>query len=136
MGACCQTNSEELKTEVIIKNTQDKRSATPTPASLTPAPLNTNENEDKALKKEVEDIWKKYDINNNGVLDKKEAYAFLDDMMKEVTGQAPTQEEIESNFRILDEDQSGDVSKEEAFKFIKGYRIGHSLREMLMFASD
>ena len=91
-----------------MKRTQDIRSATPTPA-----PLNTNENEDVALKKEVDDIWKKYDTNNNGVLDKKEAYAFLDDMMKEVTGQATTQEEIESNFRILDEDHSGDVSKEE-----------------------
>ena len=91
-----------------MKRTQDIRSATPTPA-----PLNTNENEDVALKKEVDDIWKKYDTNNNGVLSQKEAYAFLEDMMKEVTGQAPTQEEIESNFRILDEDHSGDVSKEE-----------------------
>ena len=132
MGACCQTNSEELKTEVILKKTQDKKSTAPTPV----APLSTNENEDIALKQEVEDIWKKYDTNNNGVLSKKEAYAFLEDMMKEVTGDAPTQDEIESNFRILDEDQSGDVSKEETYKFIQGYRIGHSLREMMMLAED
>ena len=52
--------------------------------------------------------------------------------MEEVTGEAPTQEEIESNFKILDEDKSGDVTKEETFKFIKGYRIGHALKEMMI----
>ena len=66
------------------------------------------------------------------MLDQKEAYAFLKDMMEEVTGDAPTQEEIESNFKILDEDKSGDVTKEETFKFIKGYRIGHALKEMMI----
>ena len=107
MGACCQTNTEELKTEVVtVKKPQEKKAAAP-------APFNTNENEDIALKQEVEDIWKKYDTNNNGVLNRKEAYAFLEDMMKEVTGLVPTHDEIESNFRILDEDHSGDVSKEE-----------------------
>ena len=93
-------------------------------------------NEDKKLQEEVEEIWAKYDINKNGVLDQKEAYAFLDDIMNEVTGQHPTQQEIESNFKILDEDGSGDVSKEETFKFIKGYRIGHALREMMMFSEE
>ena len=71
-------------------------------------------NEDKKLQEEVEEIWAKYDINKNGVLDQKEAYAFLDDIMHEVTGQHPTHQEIESNFKILDEDGSGDVSKDEA----------------------
>ena len=48
MGACCQTNSEEIKTEVVL----------PPAAPLTAVtPLGTNEREDVALKKEIEDIW-------------------------------------------------------------------------------
>ena len=131
MGAnCCQSNEVEVKNEVNLKNMEPKKMD----AKTAPAVMGTNE--DVKLRQEVEDIWTKYDTNNNGVLDQKEAYAFLDDMMREVTGQAPTQEEIESNFRILDEDQSGDVTKEETYKFIKGYRIGHALREMMMFSEE
>ena len=47
MGACCQTNSEEIKTEVVL----------PPAAPLAVTPLGTNEREDIALKKEIEDIW-------------------------------------------------------------------------------
>ena len=85
MGAnCCQSNEVEVKNEVNLKNVEPKKMDTKT----APAVMGTNE--DAKLRQEVEDIWTKYDTNNNGVLDQKEAYAFLDDMMREVTGQAPT----------------------------------------------
>ena len=132
MGAtCCGNNESESKSEVNLKNMAKEPSA---PQTRPPAIMGTNE--DIKLRDEVDAIWLKYDLNKNGVLDRDEAYAFLKDMMSEVTGQIPTQEEIESNFRILDEDGSGDVSKEETYKFIKGYRIGHALREMMLFSTE
>ena len=45
--------------------------------------------------------------------------------MQEVTGQEPSQKEIDMNFETMDLDGSGDIDKEEAFKFLKGYKIGH-----------
>ena len=45
--------------------------------------------------------------------------------MKEVTGEEPTKADIERNFTTMDLDKSGDIDKEEAFKFLKGYKIGH-----------
>ena len=49
-------------------------------------------------------------------------------MMFEVSGNIPSKEEVDSNLKLLDEDNSGDVTKEEAYKFIEGYRIGQILR--------
>ena len=51
--------------------------------------------------------------------------------MKEVTGNDPSQEELERNFEIMDEDMSGDIDKEEALKFLKGFRIGHALKALM-----
>ena len=133
MGAtCCGSNEVESKSEVNLKNMANNEPQAP--AARPPAILGSVE--DIKLRDEVDAIWSKYDQNKNGVLDREEAFAFLKDMMAEVTGQAPTQEEIESNFKILDEDGSGDVSKEETYKFIKGYRIGHTLREMMLFSTE
>ena len=110
-AACCQSNTDEKAEFKLEKNVEDVSLMKP---DSTSKPVIMGTNEDKKLQEEVDEIWAKYDINKNGVLDQKEAYAFLDDMMNEVTGQHPTQQEIESNFKILDEDGSGDVSKEEA----------------------
>ena len=85
-------------------------------------------NEDMTLKQEVEQIWMKYDHNKNGVLEYNEAYEFLKDMMYEVSGNFPSKDQIDSNLKLLDEDNSGDVTKEEAYKFIEGFRIGQILR--------
>ena len=49
-------------------------------------------------------------------------------MMFECSGNMPSKEDIDSNLKLLDEDKSGDVTKEEAYKFIEGYRIGQILR--------
>ena len=38
--------------------------------------------------------------------------------MKEVTGKDPSEKELERNFQIMDLDKSGDIDKEEAFKFL------------------
>ena len=51
--------------------------------------------------------------------------------IEEVTGEAPTEDELERNFEIMDEDHSGDIDKEEAIKFLKGFRIGHALKNLM-----
>ena len=62
------------------------------------------------MRDQVDAIWQKYDINKDGVLDKKEAEKFLRDYILEVTGNDPTQEEVERNFETMDIDKSGDVN--------------------------
>ena len=54
-------------------------------------------------------------------MERDEAYKFLRVMMKEYTGEEPSEEMIANSFRVMDEDGSGDVSKDEALKFLKGY---------------
>ena len=54
-------------------------------------------------------------------MEKGEAYKFLRVMMKEYTGEDPTDEMISNSFTVMDEDGSGDISKDEALKFLKGY---------------
>ena len=47
-------------------------------------------------------------------MDRDEAFNFLRDMLREYKGSEPTDEDIEKNFNIMDEDNSGDISKIEA----------------------
>ena len=48
-------------------------------------------------------------------------------MLKEYTGKEPSEEEIQRNFDNMDADNSGDIDKEEAQKFLKGYELGRQL---------
>ena len=77
--------------------------------------------EEQADAEKVEQIWQTYDEDQSGKLEKGEAYKFLRVMMKEYTGEEPTDEMLANSFRVMDEDGSGDVSKDEALKFLKGY---------------
>ena len=47
-------------------------------------------------------------------MDKEEAFTFLKVMLKEYTGNDPTDEELERNFQMMDYDKSGDIDKAEA----------------------
>ena len=44
----------------------------------------------------VEEIWKQYDTNNSGVLEKDQAKAFLMDELKSMTGADPTDDELDN----------------------------------------
>ena len=48
-----------------------------------------------------------------------------------MTGQPPTDEEIERNFSIIDEDGNGSLDKEEVLKFLKGFGPGFTLRNLM-----
>ena len=60
-----------------------------------------------------------------------EGRKFLTDMLKEYNGSDPTEQELSKNFAIMDLDKSGDISKEEALKYIKGYQLGVTLKRMM-----
>ena len=62
---------------------------------------------------------------NTGKMEKDAAYEFLTQIIGEITGSKPTQEELARNFTLMDEDKSGDIDKEEAIKFLKGFKLGH-----------
>ena len=55
-------------------------------------------------------------------------------MLTEYNGSAPTEDEVNKNFDIMDIDGSGDISKEEAQKYIKGYELGATLKSILSSA--
>ena len=48
-----------------------------------------------------------------------------------MTGSEPTDDEIERNFTIIDEDGSGTLDKEEVLKFLKGFSLGLTLRNLM-----
>ena len=123
MGACCETEKQRYHAEFRTVCEQD-----------VPVEYQCTEDEVQAEQAEwarVEEIWAKYDKNGNGVLNKWEGRKFLSDMLKEYNGAFPTENELSKNFAIMDEDKSGDISKEEALKYIKGYELGQSLKRMM-----
>ena len=46
-------------------------------------------------------------------------------MLKEMTGEEPTQDDLNRNFILMDTNDSGDVTKEECLKFLKGLKVGN-----------
>ena len=48
-----------------------------------------------------------------------------------MTGSEPTDDELERNFHIIDEDASGALDKEEVLKFLKGFGLGFTLRNLM-----
>ena len=82
----------------------------------------------------IEELWVKYDKSATGILERDEALLFLKDILREYKGCEPTNDELENNFNIMDEDNSGDISKDEAQKYVKGYELGNSLKAILASA--
>ena len=113
MGACCETNPRDLNEQEI----RNIRAETPDDFALTASEAKI----EAADWEKVEEIWRDYDIDRNGTLEKDEAFAFLRVMLKEYTGKDPTDADLERNFKIMDEDESGDINKQEAQKFLKGF---------------
>ena len=69
----------------------------------------------------VEDLWKKFDTDGNGYLDKNETKAFV----IETLGSAGfgsndfTQEQFDEVWVTLDTDKSGKIEKPEMLKFLR-----------------
>ena len=88
---------------------------------------------DKKRRDKVDEIWKEYDTNNSGVLEKEQAYEFLRKSLTEMAGKEPTQEEVKRNFETIDADANGVLDKEEVQRFLKGFEMGASLKMLLDF---
>ena len=87
--------------------------------------------DDAVERARVEEIWKQFDVDGNGYLNKEEAKRFLTVELKSLTGSDPTDDELERNFSIIDEDASGTLDKEEVLKFLKGFGLGFTLRNLM-----
>merc|ERR1712007_54610 len=124
MGACCEADkSRTLDNEFRIG--QGILKDGPNEYQLSESELQTQEE----TWARVEEIWDKFDEDKNGRLEKDEAYKFLSVMLKEQSGEDPTQKEIEKYFNLMYEDKSGDIDKTEAQKFLKGFELAQSLRD-------
>ena len=67
----------------------------------------------------VEDIWKQYDKDNSGALDKEETKNFVKATLSESGGGEFSDEDFEECFKAFDKDGSGTIEKDEMAIFIK-----------------
>ena len=83
------------------------------------------QNEDPYYLKKLDEIWHTYDTDNDGLLDRKEAFAFLKCCLLEMTGSEPIEEDLERSFAMMSMQHEGYVTKEECFKFLRGFNVGN-----------
>eukprot|EP00347_Sterkiella_histriomuscorum_P018667 403344636 len=77
-------------------------------------------NINKIIEKAVDDIWKTYDKDNSGFLDKDEAKFFVKTTLTEMGENGEfDDDDFEACFAAFDEDGSGTISKDEMVAFIK-----------------
>ena len=85
---------------------------------------------DEEYKAGVEQVWQIFDGDQSGTLDGRESKEFLKVVIKELTGNDATEDELERVIINMDTDGSGDVDKEEAIKYLKGMKLGMQLRRL------
>ena len=130
MGACCDSK------QVVDQSQQQKKDPKSLTSNYAAKQLTKSAIEDDAERKRVEEIWAQFDTDKNGYLNRTEGKAFLMQELETMTGQPPTDEEIERNFNIIDEDGSGTLDKEEVLKFLKGFGLGFTLRNLMRQEGD
>lgn len=78
-----------------------------------------------SLKKaEIDEIYRRYDADENGDLDKEEAKKFLKDLYIEVNGCQPEDHTIEGTYKMIDESGDGRIQKEELKEYIYDLKLG------------
>ena len=125
MGACCDSRDAAPQPGAKGKDIKAMSSA------YAAEQLTKSAIEDQKERQRVEEIWAKFDVDGSGVLNREEGKAFLMQELENMTGQPPTDEEIERNFSIIDEDGNGSLDKEEVLKFLKGFGLGFTLRNLM-----
>ena len=72
------------------------------------------------IEKCIDDIWKHYDNDNSGFLDKRETKEFVRNTLQEMGEQGEfSDEDFEACFKEFDKDGNEEISKEEMKIFIK-----------------
>ena len=125
MGACCDSRTESAVSGQKAKNIGGLTSKTSQQAKVIEVP------DDSAERARIEEIWKQFDTDGNGYLNRTEGYAFLKVELKSLTGSEPTEEELERNWNIIDDDANDVLDKEEVLKFLKGFGLGFTLKAMM-----
>ena len=75
---------------------------------------------DNVIAKCVDEIWSKYDDDNNGYLDKEETKAFVKDTLSDMSdGAGFNDDDFDQCFKEFDKDGSGTIEKTEMVQFIK-----------------
>ncbi len=75
---------------------------------------------DKIIENCIDDIWKNYDKDNSGMLDKDETKAFVKNTLSEMGENGDFSEtDFEACFKEFDKDGNGTISREEMKIFIK-----------------
>ena len=75
---------------------------------------------DKVIEKCVDDIWKEYDKDNSGALDKEETKKFVMNTLKEMSDEGTfSDDDFDACFKEFDKDGSGTIEKDEMAIFIK-----------------
>merc|ERR1739844_840068 len=68
----------------------------------------------------VDEIWSKYDDDNNGYLDKQETKRFVQDTLADMAdGAGFNDDDFDQCFREFDKDGSGTIERGEMVQFIK-----------------
>ena len=114
MGVCCQQGEVNASEAHFIEETPRL------------VEIESLENLDRTTKarayQEVTEVWAKYDEDKSGKLEYVEAEKFLDDCLTKMFGRKPSKEEIETHFKQIDTDGSGDLDKEEAMVFLLDFK--------------
>ena len=75
---------------------------------------------DEILEKVIDDIWKTYDEDGSGYLDKQETKEFVQNTLIDMTDNGEFSEaDFEACFKEFDQDGNGTISKDELCIFIK-----------------
>mmetsp|Transcript_28379 Transcript_28379/g.27326 ORF Transcript_28379/g.27326 Transcript_28379/m.27326 type:complete len:89 (+) Transcript_28379:26-292(+) len=75
---------------------------------------------DDIIDKCIEDIWKKYDKDGNGHLDKEETKLFVKQTLFEMeVNDDFSEEDFQGTFKEFDKDGNGTISRDEMRVFIK-----------------
>jgi len=86
---------------------------------------------DSAIEQVVENVWKTYDTNGSGVLEKEEAMKFVKDSLGQMNSGGSAYEYKETDFAAffdeLDKDHSGSIDKGEMFLFIQKVISGQNV---------
>ena len=77
-------------------------------------------NIDAVIKKCVEDIWKEYDADKSGTLDKEETRQFVQKTLVSMDDKTPfSEDDFAACFDEFDKDKNGTIDKDEMAVFIK-----------------
>jgi len=112
--------NEQLKKTNEARRTQERRSEKPPPANYNDGGVSHKRIEETMLvmhderKKNLEDLFKKYDTNNSGVLEIDQVCKLLTDLDSTTPpGTAPSDDEVQYILRVADSDRDDALSLKE-----------------------